>query len=168
MGSQANEQTQAVTGFVINHPSLEGVDIKNDVLTLIKTYGTNCPFTLADQLGILVRYKSLPSEVHGFYYAVLQRRFIVINEADPYDVQRFTCAHELGHDILHRGMGYYFIEDHTFFASSKFERQANIFAVSLLTQGDLPGSSESYREFCIRHHLPLTLPIEQWLGTWVR
>ena len=43
-----------------------------------------------------------------------------------------TCAHELGHSILHPNVNPPFLRKHTLFSIDKIERQANAFAVELL------------------------------------
>ncbi|WP_436663595.1 ImmA/IrrE family metallo-endopeptidase [Alicyclobacillus acidoterrestris] len=131
------------------------MDIPRRVKNLVKKYGTSCPFQIAAHLNINVRIKELPESVRGLYCRVLRRRFIVINNALPEQWQRFVCAHELGHDRLHRGLGYYFIEEHTLFHPGKFERQANMFAVQLLISGETPEEYESIESFYHRHDVPL-------------
>ncbi len=68
-----------------------------------------------------------------------QRRRLYINSADPLNRQTFTMAHELGHWILHRQ---YFLAHPDEYAvmprfqrsdsSNPYEREANIFAATLL------------------------------------
>ena len=52
----------------------------------------------------------------------------------PFDetLQRFTCAHELGHSLLHHDINTTFLKSKTLFSTSKIEREANTFAVELL------------------------------------
>ena len=108
------------------------MDIKRRVKNLVKKYNTRNPYELADYLKIEIRLTSLPLHIHGFHDHVLRRKFIVINsELEPYK-QRQTCAHELGHALLHKGWGYYFMIEHTFFSPGRFEREANEFAWQLL------------------------------------
>ncbi len=99
---------------------------------LVKRYHTNCPFELAERLGIRISFESLGTETRGIYYPVLRRRFIVIDNSISAEWQRFVCAHELGHDRLHRGLAYYFIEKNSLFNVGKLEREANEFATKLL------------------------------------
>ncbi|AIF51829.1 ImmA/IrrE family metallo-endopeptidase [Pelosinus sp. UFO1] len=108
------------------------MDIKRRVRNLVKKYNTRNPYELAEYFKIEIRLTSLPLHIHGFYDRVLRRKFIVINsELEPYK-QRQTCAHELAHALLHKGWGYYFMIEHTFFSPGRFEREANEFAWQLL------------------------------------
>ncbi|KGP80112.1 MULTISPECIES: ImmA/IrrE family metallo-endopeptidase [unclassified Paenibacillus] len=130
----------------------------DDIVTkLIRKHKTNDPFSLARCLNINIRFADLGKNTRGIYHKALQRRFIIIhNDLSP-EWQRFICAHELGHDRLHRGVNRFFIEEHSFFNPGKFERQANEFAVSLLTAGDSISSGESIHELFRRNHIPLEL-----------
>ncbi|HEY3362150.1 MAG TPA: ImmA/IrrE family metallo-endopeptidase [Methanosarcina sp.] len=108
------------------------MDIKRRVRNLVKKYHTRNPYELASYLKIEIVLTPMPPHLHGFYDRVLRKKFIVINsELEPYR-QRQTCAHELGHSQLHKGWGYYFMIEHTFFSPGRFEREANEFAWLLL------------------------------------
>lgn len=50
---------------------------------------------------------------------------------------RFVLAHELGHMQLHRNLNTVFMDTRTYNPHSRFERQANTFAVELLLPDDL-------------------------------
>jgi Zn-dependent peptidase ImmA (M78 family) len=131
------------------------VDIKRRVRNLVRKYKTNCPFEIASYLNINVRFRSLPESIRGFYFRARRRRFIVINDDLSYEWQRFVCAHEIGHDRLHRGfLGYYFIEQHTLFNPGKFERQANLFAVQLMTAFSEIKEHETLECFYARNGVP--------------
>ncbi|GIP38612.1 ImmA/IrrE family metallo-endopeptidase [Paenibacillus sp. J31TS4] len=131
--------------------------IDSNIRKLVKKYNTNCPFVLAEKLNIMVEYRTLPPSCRGYYLYVRKRRFIAINKALPYIMQRFVCAHELGHDRLHKGFGHYFIEQNTLFNPGKFERQANTFAVRLLTYDRHFEEDESVESFCRRNDIPLEM-----------
>ena len=47
-------------------------------------------------------------------------------------MQRFTCAHELGHAILHPNASTPFLRSKTLFSVDKLEIEANTFATTLL------------------------------------
>lgn len=106
--------------------------IKLRANNLIKKYHTRDPYELAAYLNINVISKPIRGPVHGFYDKVLRRKFIVINSNLPEHLQRQTCAHEVGHALLHKGWGYYFMIEHTFFSPGRLEREANEFAWHLL------------------------------------
>jgi Zn-dependent peptidase ImmA (M78 family) len=124
------------------------------VMKLVKKYKTNCPFQLAKHLNIHIRFEDLGEATKGMYYRKLRRRFIAIHYDLSDEWQRFVCAHELGHDRLHKGVSRFFIEDHSLFSPGKFERQANMFAVKLLTIQDKPELGESTDEVCCRNGIP--------------
>lgn len=121
---------------------------------LVRRNGTNCPYTIARSLNISVWFEDLGASTRGFYFRKLRRRYIAIHQDLSEEWQRFVCAHELGHDRLHPGISRFFIEEHSFFNPGKFERQANEFAVKLLTAGDQLQPNESVIELLLRNGVP--------------
>ena len=121
---------------------------------LIKKHKTSCPFELATAVGIHIRFADLGDSTKGIYYKKLRRRFIVINIKLNDEWKRFVCAHELGHDRLHRGVGFYFIEENTFFNSGKFEREANEFATKLLLHGSEIEEGITCEQHLRKHNIP--------------
>ncbi|SDH69614.1 protein of unknown function [Aneurinibacillus thermoaerophilus] len=130
------------------------MDIEQQVKKLVKKYNTICPFELADYVKVHVRYCDLPANVFGLYKRVNKQSFIVLNQNHNYIIQRFTCAHELGHRFLHRALGYFFIEEHTLFQPGRYEREANHFAVMLLTHNAEMIEGETIEQFYARHGIP--------------
>lgn len=124
------------------------------IKTLVRRHKTNNPFKLAERMNINVWHLDLPESVRGYYLRTLRRRYIAINCNLSYEWQRFVCAHEIGHDRLHKGIGRYFIDQHTLFRPGTFERQANEFAVSLLLHGEDRYEDESNESFCARNGVP--------------
>jgi Zn-dependent peptidase ImmA (M78 family) len=51
--------------------------------------------------------------------------------------QRFVCAHELGHAVLHPKSNTPFLRANTLFSIEKLEVEANTFAVELLLPDDV-------------------------------
>ncbi|ASA24325.1 ImmA/IrrE family metallo-endopeptidase [Paenibacillus donghaensis] len=121
---------------------------------LIHKYKTNCPFELSKALGIHIRFINLGTGTKGLYYRKLRRRFIVIHNELPLEWQRFVCAHELGHDRLHKGVNRFFLEEKSYFSPGKLERQANVFALKLLSAGTSPDPDESWHSYYLRIGLP--------------
>jgi Zn-dependent peptidase ImmA (M78 family) len=109
---------------------------------------------IAKGLNISILFGDLGTSTKGFYQKVLRRKYIFIHNELSDEWKRFVCAHELGHDRLHSGWGYYFIENHTFFSTSKFEREANIFAIKLLTFYDQLQEGETIEEYLLRNNVP--------------
>ena len=53
------------------------------------------------------------------------------------NMQKFTCAHELGHAILHPNASTPFLRSKTLFSINKMENEANTFAAELLIPDEL-------------------------------
>ncbi|WP_418026262.1 ImmA/IrrE family metallo-endopeptidase [Paenibacillus sp. JJ1722] len=121
---------------------------------LIRRYKTNCPFEIASQLNIQVWHCDLGESTRGMYYRKLRRRFIAIHLglSDPW--QKFICAHELAHDRLHPGISRFFLDEQSFYNAGKYERQANQFAVKLLTASASPQPGEDREQFLRRCSIP--------------
>lgn len=107
------------------------MNTKELVHDLCNKFHTNDPFELADSIGITVTFENLGS-VQGFYNRCFRHKFIHINQDNSEEKQRFTCAHELGHAILHPEANSPFLRENTLFSIDKMEVQANRFAVDLL------------------------------------
>ena len=56
-------------------------------------------YSLVQQLGIWLKTEPL-GNLYGFYLRHGQATGIVLNSRHPEDLQRYTCAHELGHHLL--------------------------------------------------------------------
>jgi len=101
---------------------------------LIAKYDTRNPYAIAGQLGIYVLNFDTPGTLKGMYSVIKRSRFIFVNESLDDDLRRFVCAHELGHDILHRKIiGQTPVSDTNMYGnSSRMEYEANVFAATLL------------------------------------
>lgn len=126
----------------------------NIVNKLIRKHKTNNPFTIAQNLNIHIRYDDLGKQTRGIYHRTLRRRFIVINNQLSTEWQHFICAHELGHDRLHKGINRFFIDECSYFNAGKFERQANCFALQLLIAEDTIRQDERASDFLQRNGVP--------------
>lgn len=106
---------------------------------LIIEHGTCDPFTLAERLNIYVRFFTAKKQ-KGFCTNILKNFFIYINENMSWQMQRMTCAHELGHILLHRDQlgrdekGHFkkLVEMELFDITNRTEYEANLFAANLL------------------------------------
>lgn len=121
---------------------------------LIRRYYSSCPYEIAGSLRIHVRFDELPKSVRGFYSKTLGQRFIVISNDLPSEWQRFVCAHELGHAVLHPGTNHYFLTTQPLLVPGKYEREANRFACDLLTEGEVIRESEPLEAFYSRCKIP--------------
>lgn len=99
---------------------------------VLEEFGGRDVFETAENAGVNVWFRTLGS-LKGFYIFENNCRYIVINE-DLDDVTKsVVCAHELGHDMLHRRMSVGGIRENTLFlANNKTEREANLFASEIL------------------------------------
>lgn len=97
----------------------------------VEKFNTRDPFVIADRLGIHVIPWHFTDEVHGMYKYERKNKFIFLNN-NLGEERKFVMAHELGHAILHPKHNTSFLKKNTLFPVSKYERQANLFAVALL------------------------------------
>lgn len=108
--------------------------ITQQARTLIARHGTRDPFAIARALGIEVRYTDRFKRLKGMYFLVGRTRFIALNSGNAEQMNRIVCAHELGHDQLHRAfareaaMQEFMLYD----MATRPEYEANIFAAGLL------------------------------------
>ena len=102
---------------------------------LVRRCGTRDPFQIANALGINVLddCKNLGS-LKGMYCIVKRNRFIFLNKDLSPQMKRIVCAHEIGHDRLHRalakkhGLQEFMLYD----MATKPEYEANIVAAEIL------------------------------------
>ncbi|MGG4039940.1 ImmA/IrrE family metallo-endopeptidase [Heyndrickxia ginsengihumi] len=106
-------------------------DIKGVISRLAKKYQTNDPFKIAKEKDVLVIYQELGNTL-GYYRSYKRIPIIHINNTLGEEMQRFVCAHELGHAMLHPSVNTSFLKNNTFFSVDKIEVEANYFATHLL------------------------------------
>ena len=106
-------------------------NLKDTILRLIKKYYTSDPFELADALNISVFFEELGT-INGYYNKPLRMKQIHINQNLNDRDAKFTCAHELGHAVLHPDASTPFLRSKTFLSVDKLEIEANTFAINLL------------------------------------
>lgn len=127
------------------------------VKNLIQKYDTTNPYSLAKYLKIEIIVTKLPSTVNGLWRRILRRKIIFINEQLPERFQKAVLCHELGHILMHPHYAYYCMAGRTFYATTKYENEANEFAVTLLSH-----SSDTEPEFILQflqdgYHYPQQL-----------
>ncbi len=112
------------------------MDIKQFVRSLAAENGTFNPFEIAENKGIVIQMEPLGT-IRGYYSKALRTKFIHINcDLDEYQ-QKFTCAHELGHALMHPDLSTPFLRESTLFSVDKLEVEANRFAAYLCYPPDL-------------------------------
>lgn len=109
--------------------------IKQVVEKLVKKHGTNNPFEIASQKGVVLLFEPLGG-IYGYHHSFKRINIIHINSELNESMQRFVCAHELGHAVLHPELSTSFLQKNTLFRMDKVEREANEFAVELLLPDD--------------------------------
>ena len=105
---------------------------------LVKRCGSRDPFEIARQLGINVMLCENFGSLKGMYRVIKRNRFIFLNNSLDENMLRIVCAHELGHDQLHRNMAKT-TPIHEFMLydmKSKPEYEANIVAAEILMDSD--------------------------------
>ena len=112
------------------------MDIKKIANSLVRKYGTRNPFEIIKHLNVIVVFYPLEG-VRGFYQYFQRNNIIYIDERLPENEKQFVCAHELGHMFLHKQANALFMDSRTFLNTSKFELEANRFAVDLLISDDI-------------------------------
>lgn len=112
---------------------------------LIKKSGTNDPFVIASDNNIMVKTVTDFKSLKGLYTIIKRKRVIILNGNLPYEEQKIVCAHEIGHDIMHREyaknkvLHEYVLCD----IKAKTEYEANMFAADILFD-----DSEIYKLAC--------------------
>ena len=106
--------------------------------SLVTRYGTRDPFRIAKYLDITVKFINTRRQ-KGFCKIIDDCMFIFINRNMSEQMQRMTCAHELGHLLLHRDIlteRSFLLEYELFDIQSQTEYEANVFAADLLIDED--------------------------------
>ena len=125
-------------------------------IKLMRRCNSNNPFTIARALDVILIYCTL-IDLNGFYQYHKRNHIIYLSEDLDEVTARFVLAHELGHMQLHRNLNTVFMDTRTYNPHSRFERQANTFAVELLLPDDL------LREYpdCSIYHLAVSFGVPE-------
>lgn len=105
---------------------------------LVREHDTRNPFLIAKELGIEVLFCDDFGPLKGMYKVIKRNRFIFINDGLSKRMQLIVCAHELGHDQLHRrlAMGNALKEFMLYDMTTIPEYEANIVASEILLDTD--------------------------------
>lgn len=105
---------------------------------LVKRFHTRNPFEIADALGIHVLFCDGFGPLKGMYRVIKRNRFIFINQDLREPTQLLVCAHEIGHDQLHRKLGTANgLREFSFYdMMARPEFEANIVAADILLDSD--------------------------------
>lgn len=119
------------------------LNIKDIILHLTQKYNTSDPFELANALKIAVYYEELGT-INGYYNNPLRMKQIHINSSLNDHDAKYTCAHELGHAIMHPTASTPFLRSKTFISIDKLEIEANVFATNLLISDEVITENRNY------------------------
>ncbi len=111
------------------------MDIRCLVNDMIKKYHTRNPFEMVKEMNVILIYAPL-SDVRGFYQYFQRNNIIYINENLAENHQKLVCAHELGHMLMHKKSNAIYLDTRTEFNTTKFEIEANQFAIELLVSDE--------------------------------
>ena len=114
-------------------PSIDKVIVK-----LVKSFQTRNPYRIARELGMLVVEEDL-EELFGYYSNFNRIKIIHVNSRLNSQAKNSTCAHELGHAILHPNENTPMLSKHTMVSELKIEMEANYFATKLIMNPDEDG-----------------------------
>ncbi|KAA3384435.1 ImmA/IrrE family metallo-endopeptidase, partial [Akkermansia muciniphila] len=112
--------------------------LSNVGLSLVRQCETRDPIKIAKQIGVEVMFCENFGPLKGMYRVIKRNRFIFLNCDLDERMMRIVCAHELGHDQLHRalGKGNGLQEFMLYDMTSVPEYEANIVASEILIDND--------------------------------
>lgn len=115
-------------------------DTVEAVEKLKKRYHEDDPFLLCREKGVLLLPQPFgldEDSIKGFYLQKKRIKTITYNSDLPSVLQRIIVAHELGHSELHAKGGVHAFHDVGLFnESSRFEKEANLFAAEFLLKDE--------------------------------
>lgn len=112
------------------------MDIKKRADKLARFFKSRNPFEIIRGLNVILVYYPLDG-VRGFYQYFQRNNIFYIDERLPEHEKKFVLAHELGHMMLHKGTNAIFMDTRTHFNSSRYETEADLFAMYLLVPDDM-------------------------------
>lgn len=106
---------------------------------LVERCATRDPFQIARTIGVEVLFCENFGPLKGMYRVIKRNRFIFLNQDLSEGMQKIVCAHELGHDQLHRNLakGGALREFMLYDMTTKPEYEANIVAAEILLDHDV-------------------------------
>lgn len=107
------------------------MEIKARVDKLVRKYKTRDPFEMIKGMNVILVFYPLDG-IRGFYQYFQRNNIIYIDETLSEHDKAFVLAHEIGHMILHKKSNAIFMDSRTQFRTSKYENEANKFAIELL------------------------------------
>ena len=103
-------------------------------------YNEDDPVRLCKAMGIVLIYQSFGTAadaIKGFMIRIKRIDAIIVNSDMSPILQRIIIAHELGHAVLHKDSSLFpFREIALFDESSRYEKEANLFAAEYILDDD--------------------------------
>lgn len=118
-------------------------DIKKKADFLVRKYKTRNPFEIIRGMNVILVFVPLV-DTRAFYQYFQRNNLIYIDENLSLHEQAFECAHEMGHMLLHKKTNTIFMDTRTGFKTSRYENEADAFAMDLLVGDDF---LEEYKEY---------------------
>ena len=112
------------------------MDIKQKADSLARKYRTRNPFEILQGLNAILVFAPL-IDTRAVYQYFQRNNIIYIDENLPRHEQAFECAHEMGHMFLHKKANTIFMDTRTELNTCRYEREADLFAMSLLVSDDM-------------------------------
>lgn len=138
------------------------LEAKQMAQKLISRFQSNDPFRIADSLDYIVIFVPLRG-IRGFHQYVQRNHIIYIDNSLDEVQQRWVCAHELGHALMHPNLSTPFLRDSTLFSVNKLEVEANRFAICLCYPSDyLHEEFEGFSSAQIAESLCLPLSLVEY------
>lgn len=119
--------------------------IKKKADELARKFQTRNPFEIIRGLNVILLFVPL-IDTRAFYQYFKRNNIIYIDVNLPRHEQMFECAHEMGHMFLHKKANAIFMDTRTGFNTSRFEKEADIFAMDLLVDDN---TLIEYRDYSI-------------------
>lgn len=110
--------------------------IKKKADELARKFQTRNPFEIIRGLNVILLFVPL-IDTRAFYQYFKRNNIIYIDVNLPRHEQMFECAHEMGHMFLHKKANAIFMDTRTGFNTSRFEKEADTFAMDLLVEDEL-------------------------------
>ncbi len=111
-------------------------DIRKLANSLAKKYQSRNPFEIIQGMNTILVFAPL-IDVRGFYQYFQRNNIIYIDEHLPEYEQKFVCAHELGHMLMHRKENTVFMDTRTYLKTTPYETEADKFAMELLVPNEI-------------------------------
>lgn len=112
------------------------MDIKKKTDSLARRFKTRNPFEILRGMNAILVFAPL-IDTRAFYQYFQRNNIIYIDENLSRHDQTFECAHEMGHMCLHKKANTIFMDTRTELNTCRYEREADLFAMSLLVSDDM-------------------------------